>query len=226
MKRLLNKKYNVKTSEVKTKEGCWSCLKVEIFQGKNKIGEYKRNYPSLFNTFYPFEWNGKDYALYSPDYETTSLMTLPACKLISKHNSGFCPVDFCVPDDEKFYDVDEIDKDSYIANMAIVAGCAWGDDSGGWKIKAVNLKDVTHIKVEPIFGYCQLHSDKDLDESIMWSSWAGGRITLPLEVTFHFDKDNDKSGALGFPFEDIKHYKGDSWDNYDVVKIRDVREKK
>ena len=218
MKRLLNKKYSVKTSEVKNGEGCWSSLKVEIFQGDNKIGEYLRNYSCLYNTFYPFEWNGKDYALYSQDYETVSLMSLPDCKLISEHNSGFCPVDFCIPDQNEDC-LEDVDENSYFANMAIVSGCVWGDDSGGWKIKAVNMKDINNIKVEPFFGYCQLHSDKNLDDCVGWSSFAGGRITIPLEVDFHFDKDNSKSGALGYSFSDLKQYSGNSWDNYEVTKL-------
>lgn len=100
-------------------KGYWNYLNVGIFERpvpqlsleqywipkrseKDKqIGEYKRNYSSLFRTFHPFQLRGKWYALYSKDYTCTRLMELPSCKDIGGEKSdccGFCPVDYWVPD--------------------------------------------------------------------------------------------------------------------------------
>lgn len=128
MKRL-NYIYTIQTKKKPTAPGCWDYLDIEIFKEGIKIGEYQRNYSTNYNDWCPFEFKGKEYALYSHDYETVSIMSLPDCKLIAEHNSGFCPVDFAIPDIEDEYFI----KFPY----AIVAGCCWGDDSGGWKLEAV-----------------------------------------------------------------------------------------
>ena len=116
----------------------------------------------MYNTFYPFEWDGKEYALYSHDYETVSLMSLPNCKLIAEHASGFCPVDFAIPLDadsegggDSWFNSSELDEDDVIEKIALVADCVWGDDSGGWKIQAVDLSKISESKLEvkPLFGY-------------------------------------------------------------------------
>lgn len=82
----------------------WNSLRVGVFrnigQSEEQIGEYHRNYGSLFNTFFHCSYGGKDYALYSPNYTITRIMELPSCKDIGgeePHSSGFCPVDFYVP---------------------------------------------------------------------------------------------------------------------------------
>jgi len=85
------------------KKGCWNVSKVGIFQGENQIGEYTRNYESFIeSTFFPFCQDDKWYALYSPEYTVTRLMTLPDCKDIGgevdETGQGFCPVDFYVPE--------------------------------------------------------------------------------------------------------------------------------
>jgi hypothetical protein len=98
--------------------GYWNYLRVGIFQRPEaditgdeytkpvisdtdvQIGEYKRNYSSLYRTFHPFQLRGKWYALYSKDYTSTRLMSLPDCKDVcgeERDQFGFCPVDFFVP---------------------------------------------------------------------------------------------------------------------------------
>ena len=67
---------------------------------KELVGEYERNYLSFFNTFFHFQRNGKDFALYSPFYTVTRIMELPSCKDIGGEEPdswGFCPVDYFVP---------------------------------------------------------------------------------------------------------------------------------
>ena len=82
----------------------WETLKVGVFrsegESEEQVGEYNRNYSTLFNTFFHCTYGGKDYALYSPDYTVTRIMELPSCRDIGgeePHSAGFCPVDFFVP---------------------------------------------------------------------------------------------------------------------------------
>lgn len=90
--------------EIEYSPNSWQGLKIGVFRGEGEteeqIGEYERNYPSLFRTFSAFQKEGKDYALYSPDYTATRIMALPECKDIGgeeRNSYGFCPVDFYVP---------------------------------------------------------------------------------------------------------------------------------
>lgn len=90
--------------ELKRRPNEWKGLKVGVFNIENdveeQVGEYERNYSSLFNTFFHFQQNGKDFALYSPDYTVTRIMELPSCKDIGGEEpsaGGFCPTDYFVP---------------------------------------------------------------------------------------------------------------------------------
>lgn len=97
--------YNTKVlGEIKYGSSAWKGLKIGVFRIENgkeeKVGEYERNYSTFYNTFYFFQKDGKDFALYSPDYTVTRIMELPACKDIGGEepkSSGFCPVDYFVP---------------------------------------------------------------------------------------------------------------------------------
>lgn len=100
----IRKKYSVEAKTVKSRPGCWDTLEVLVFlnekEGKKQIGSYNRNYHCMYNTFVPFTQNGKDFALYSPEYTRTRIMALPSCKDIGGEepdSEGFCPVDFFVP---------------------------------------------------------------------------------------------------------------------------------
>ncbi len=86
--------------KVPTKPGCWDYLRVGVFEDDKLIGEYQRNYYCLYSTFFPFQQDGKWYALYSKDYTCTRVMSLPDCKDICGEDEseyGFCPVEFFVP---------------------------------------------------------------------------------------------------------------------------------
>jgi hypothetical protein len=101
----VNQKYLAKPIETfEFSAGGWRGAKVGVFQvndgNETQIGEYERNYGSFFDTFFPFSRNGKDFALYSPDYTATRLMELPSCRDIGgeeRNEGGFCPVDYFVP---------------------------------------------------------------------------------------------------------------------------------
>lgn len=90
--------------ETANRPGTWNSIKVGVFRiegdKKELIGDYLRNYPSLFKTFYPFRHDDRDYALYSRDYTATRVMELPSCHDIGgeeREEMGFCPTDFYVP---------------------------------------------------------------------------------------------------------------------------------
>lgn len=157
----LNTIYTTKSTKVQSKPGCWDVLEVEVLKDGQVIGNYKRDYHTFYRTFYAFEHKSKHYALYSSHYGETSLMSLPDCKHLCSTKSGFCPVDFYVPDfaySKKWLEFSEdylqreiektnpdpekiarekksIDIYNYQLSLAgtlgIVAGCYWGDDSGG-----------------------------------------------------------------------------------------------
>jgi hypothetical protein len=99
-------------------QGYWNYLNVGVFQRPEAdlkvsgyseplvsdtdvlIGEYQRNYSTMYRTFHPFQLRGKWFALYSKDYTATRIMSLPDCKDIGgeeREQWGFCPTDFWVP---------------------------------------------------------------------------------------------------------------------------------
>jgi hypothetical protein len=84
--------------------GTWRGTRVGVFRVsgglEEQVGEYERNYPSLLRTFAAFRLDGRDLALYSPDYTCTRLLELPSCRDIGGEEpsaGGFCPADFFVP---------------------------------------------------------------------------------------------------------------------------------
>lgn len=100
----IRKKYSVRAKEIPSPPDYWSTLEVAVFLNRRgvreQIGSYKRNYPSLFHTFCPFKKNEKEFALYSPHYTCTRILSLPECKDIGGEEpsgNGFCPVDYYVP---------------------------------------------------------------------------------------------------------------------------------
>jgi len=168
----ISEKYIVNGNKVVSKPGCWEINNVDIFQvdengNKTKIGEYIRQYPSMFNTFVPFTQNGKEYALYSDDYTCTKVMELPSCKQIAgetPNEFGFCPVDFFVPEEDE--------KVGLKGRFGFVAGCVWGDDSS-WKIQYLDLSKISEGKLrrENRFGYIELPGNLSLSGAIDMSDF-------------------------------------------------------
>jgi len=82
----------------------WNGTRVGVFRivdtRKELVGEYIRNYPSLLDTFFPFESAGQELALYSREYTATRILRLPDCVDLGGEEpapNGFCPVAFFVP---------------------------------------------------------------------------------------------------------------------------------
>jgi len=184
--------YSVKIIEkIETRAGCWNSNRIGVYDGDVLIGEYIRNYPQLFDTFYPFQMeNGNWYALYSSDYTGTRIMSLPNCKDIGGEDSnafGFCPVELYVPkykleDDGELVGESELEsinelndsEYSHIKNapwkyskIGFVAGCYWGADYA-WAIQRLDLtnadKGVIVRHVNPDLG--ELAPDATLKTSV------------------------------------------------------------
>lgn len=127
-------RFRVRTEDIPSKTGGWNSQRVVIMDilgiQNAEVGEYVRNYPTIYNTFCPFEKDGRWYALYSRDYTGTRIMTLPECEDIGGEDPcpfGFCPVDYYVPYQDN-------------PTIAFVSGCIWGDDSS-WKIQVLDISD-------------------------------------------------------------------------------------
>jgi len=97
--------YHTKVVEkIENRPGTGHSVRVGVFKvvdnQEEQIGEYTRNYTTLFRTFFPFMAGEKTFALYSPYYHTTRVMVLPSCEDVGGEEPSqpsFCPVDFYVP---------------------------------------------------------------------------------------------------------------------------------
>ena len=134
---------------------------MEILLDGEKIGSYRRNYSSLFDTCVPFFLDGRVYALYSRDYTSTRLMRLPECEDIGgeePHQDGFCPTSYYVPYDP---------AKGLLGRWGFICGCIWGDDTS-WKIEYLDFSQAAEgiLKREARFGYLELASNLTLREAV------------------------------------------------------------
>jgi hypothetical protein len=140
--------------------------RVHVLRDGEVIGSYSRNYPQLFDTFYPFVQGGQEYALYSPDYTTTRVMTLPDCHDLCGEepaSDGFCPFDFHVPYDPRL---------GFQGEFGFVAGAEWGDDRS-WKVQYLDLSQIKQgvFRREERFGYLHLPEGMRLKDAVLLD-WA------------------------------------------------------
>lgn len=259
-------KYFVKATTIPTGPNTWSVMNVEVFMKdgewdvdnekykegytEKKIGEYKRNYHGMYDTFFPFIKNGKEYALYSKSYSETAVMSLPDCKHVAETKDGFCPVDYFVPDFLDFYydrnyhqeklkkaqeeknqkDIDYHERllddnkkmEPLVGTRALVSGCYWGDDSGGWKVMMLDISKIEDgiINIRPDLGYFQLPViGGKLKDLVQWDE--PDRFDIPLTVSYQIEDDNEKSGFLNFSFSNIKLYGGNYYDKYEFKMIEE-----
>ena len=214
--------YTIKTTKKDNGKSYWNSTIVEIFKGEEKIGEYIRHYPSFTEqTFCPISYNGKDYALYSSDYTTISLMSLPDCKPIElkpecvKQLSSFCPTEIHVPqfyishyvqNDEakskRYYAIQynssegledhEKNNPLYYSRMGFALGCVWGDDSS-WKL---NLIDLSKVEEGEVWFINNQKEQKWLYEEF------SSKLSLK-DIECEFDSAvNENTGELGSAFPD------------------------
>jgi hypothetical protein len=185
-------------------EPTWNSSRIAIYRQDNdseeQIGEYVRNYGTLFRTFFPFRRKGRDFALYSRDYTATRVMALPSCQDIGgeeRSGGGFCPVDFHVP---CLDDATDSEEKRLFIDSGFVAGCVWGDDSC-WKIQYLDLTNVEHgqIRRDERFGYIVLPQDLTLEQAV--STWTydpqpdepGQVISIAVERRFNILSGKDVS---------------------------------
>lgn len=249
--------YKLKTSKIENSPGEWNSLRCEIFdRDDKKLGEYTRNYHSMLNTFVPFyipkkawEISDKHYAVFSDDYQSIGIMTLPDCKVIAKTTTHFCPVDFYVPtfDDtihsiqyyreclEKAIKDDNKKNIEYytgslkheepnlkeIGRHILVSGCVWGDDSGGWKLMHLDISKMNEgvIELTPKFGYCELHQSVYPMKNSI--NWESfDHLEIPLSAYFVFDEEPEKSGFSGYSFSGLRLNRGKkAWKWFDVIEV-------
>ncbi len=162
---------------------CWNGVRIGIYEvqegvedgevhEEKKVGEYERNYHTLYNTFFAFKQREQWYALYSPDYTCTRIMTLPDCKDIGgeePHAHGFCPVEFYVPwNDGNLLCIDR----EAAGTFGFISGCHWGDDSS-WKIQYLDLSRASEgiIVRDDRFGYIEQMANLSLKQSVDLSEY-------------------------------------------------------
>lgn len=220
--------------------GRWNYLKVGIYQRPEadiktegyskpqrnatdvKIGEYVRNYSSLMRTFHPFQLRGKWYALYSKDYTSTRIMSLPDCKDLGgeeRDSWGFCPTDFWVPPLSYIEDVhpekcpryksaerkpdytepctcqnDEYQQVWHFPDRVhgFVAGCVWGDDSS-WKIEYLDLSRADEGIIKREDRFGYIEMPAHLDLDKAIDLDAGdGYMSLKIATESHYDLETGK----------------------------------
>lgn len=195
------------------KPGCWAYLKIGVFKTDNneKVGEYIRNYSSMFRTFYPFKVKDKWYALYSKFYTGTRIMSLPDCKDIGGEvdsSGGFCPREFFVPtlcgndypigDSYRHgntrYDewIEKYPLQTFNPPWAFVSGMIWG--GGSDEVEFIDLSKVEEgiINRTQKFGLLELPDKVNLYEAITIIEPEDMSISNPLyfeNITFRIAQD-------------------------------------
>lgn len=217
-----------------------------------KVTEYDRNY-SMLKTFEPFRQfkNGiwKDYALISTHYTAISVLDLETGEIIAVEappkatkemaekypetftegeelpGSGFCPVEFYVPDwwdenteKDKFTgsthkgvteELNEKMAADYIEEWnlfhglwGVYSGCVWGDDSS-WKIQYVDLSRIDEgiVTTDARFGYIELSNNiSSLREAVHLDPESN---QIEIQVPIRFDLSTGKARHKQYQVENI-----------------------
>lgn len=189
--------YSIWPESVETRKNCWNYTHVHIYENNKWIGGYVRNYHMLYDTFKPFIFNKKWYALCSKDYTGLDIIELPSCKFKNKrsHNSyGFCPVEVLPLDETLISNIDQDEKSIFISQnqlgkYALISGCVWGDDSN-WKVELVTLDPENGLAEidNDFFDYTPLPEDYNLLESVQYLNICDEIISVQIISTKHFSK--------------------------------------
>lgn len=187
----LEGKYFLQVNPISNGAGHWNSSRVEIMDSetKSKLGEYTRNYGTLYSTFCPFIKGGKEYALYSESYMQTSVMTLPDCKHLCSDSTGFCPTDYYVPQPNDGL-IDGDVNQSLDGSFGFLAGCFWGDDSS-WKIRYLDLSEIEQgkIKNDDRFGYIELDDNDSLKDAISLRYYEKDDPVINIRSSIRFSAD-------------------------------------
>jgi hypothetical protein len=120
--------YSARAVETLVRDGNLVYFRIGVFHHdgdrEEQIGEYLRNFIYQPKAFYPFQRDGKAYALYSPIYTATRIMALPSCRDLggeAPDSAGFCPVEYYVPRPWTATDAPAVDNYAF----GFVGGCYW-----------------------------------------------------------------------------------------------------
>lgn len=144
-------KYKVETEKAPSSPGCWDILKCKIYNTETNqiVGEYTRNYPSLFDTFKHFVRDRKDYAFIGEKYNGMCVYSLDPFEKIYETNFGdgqYCPTEIYIPELKT-------KKDDIVKGLhAFLSGCYWGCESESVLVY-FDLRDLKNIKHHFIPGY-------------------------------------------------------------------------
>ncbi len=176
----------------------WDFTKVEIFYEGDKIGQYVRNFPHVFETFCPFHQNGQDYALISKDYRRTALIELPSCKFLCSVRGNINPVSYHVPAVNEDVIGQDMGNGELVhgpnAMWALVAGSSENDDEEGYRVQFIDLSKAFFgdMRQDARFGNLQLNGMcRQLKEARVpcytRNDWNGGKVfvDIPRMKTFY-----------------------------------------
>ena len=204
----IGNKYVVDAESIKTGKDTWDVLEVSVSKVANgmkeKVGRYRRGYSSLYNTFFPFVHNGKEYALFSDDYTKTSVMELPSCTKIATEETRYFQWDDAAK--PKFKPID-ITEEEYTRLTA--------EDEA----KGIEYKDRRGHAYEgfcPVDFYVPVYRKVTFPESL-------GKTGKPLEGWLTgdkcFDVKNDKSVPGPIQYCDFGFVAGCIWGDDSSWKI-------
>ena len=181
-------------------EPTWNSIRVGVFEispeGERQIGEYIRDYTTLFRTFHHFRLGDEHYALYSRSHTATRVMQLPSCLDLGGEEpsgEGFCPVEYYVPCRDE-----TVEEQRLFRGCGFVAGCIWGDDST-YKIQFLDLTRVSEglIRRDDRFGYIVLPDGMTLAQAISTYTYDPGErkqvIAIATERRFEIETGADVS---------------------------------
>jgi hypothetical protein len=82
---------------------------------------------------------------------------------------------------------------AHTGQWALYSGCHWGDDSGGWKLRYIDLSRISEgiVTSDERFGYIQLAGN--LQDIYYYHD--GDKITIPVELTANVNT------GLAYPIE-------------------------
>jgi len=182
-------------------------LRVGIFEIKNEykvqVGEYIRNYFDMMKTFFHFRREGKDYALYSPEYNGIRIMELPSCKDIGGEDNNkddFSPREFYVPWIWNSY-FEKIEGEMLVStphdlsNFGFVLGC---DNEGDNILQFIDLSEVDKgiLKRDSRFGNIKIRENSNLEDVISMEyyleEYPNERyVSILVEKIFNIDNGED-----------------------------------
>lgn len=164
-------RFTVQTTRIHRPYG-YDTLVCDIYDNGVQIGSYARNYSLFYSTFYPFQQNGQFYALYSPKFSITRVMSLPSCQDLGGEDLGldnFCPVEYTIPFGQLAVNSSNGDYhyEDFNARFGFIAGSLFADSP----TRQIQYLDLTRVSEGIItraekFGYIDLFTGMKLKDAV------------------------------------------------------------